>query len=120
MRWPPVGKEDGSWCGVTGLPRLPHWAQPPVEVNAFAQSWPFGVVARGLDFYKERVYLADCTNAAPPSASAPQADPTKAPDVMVLVLGESSRFDRWSLNGYARDDQSAAVAGAEPGRAAAT
>jgi glucan phosphoethanolaminetransferase (alkaline phosphatase superfamily) len=33
---------------------------------------------------------------------AVQADPSKAPDVIVMVLGESSRFDRWSLNGYAR------------------
>jgi glucan phosphoethanolaminetransferase (alkaline phosphatase superfamily) len=31
------------------------------------------------------------------------ADPATPPDVVVMVLGESSRYDRWSLNGYARD-----------------
>jgi glucan phosphoethanolaminetransferase (alkaline phosphatase superfamily) len=88
----------------SSLPPLPHWAQPPFEVRAFAQSWPFGVVARGLDFYKERVYLADLhARSAAFRFHAAQADPAKAPDVLVLVLGESSRFDRWSLNGYARD-----------------
>jgi glucan phosphoethanolaminetransferase (alkaline phosphatase superfamily) len=85
------------------LPRLPAWTQPPFDIKAFAQSWPFGVVARGLDFYKERVYLADLhRRSAAFRFNAIQADPAHAPDVVVLVLGESSRFDRWSLNGYAR------------------
>ena len=93
----------GQKAVVSGLPRLPHWAQPPFEVNAFAQSWPFGVVARGLDFYKERVYLADLhRRSAAFRFHAVQADPATTPDVIVMVLGESSRFDRWSLNGYAR------------------
>jgi glucan phosphoethanolaminetransferase (alkaline phosphatase superfamily) len=85
------------------LPRLPRWAQPPFDIKAFAQSWPFGVVARGLDFYKERVYLADLhQRSAAFRFNTRQADPANAPDVIVMVLGESSRFDRWSLNGYAR------------------
>jgi glucan phosphoethanolaminetransferase (alkaline phosphatase superfamily) len=90
-------------ASVSSLPRLPHWARPPFEVTAFAQSWPFGVVARGLDFYKERVYLADLhQRSAAFRFNAVQADPANAPDVVVMVLGESARFDRWSLNGYAR------------------
>ena len=93
----------GQKASLSSLPRLPHWAQPPFEVKAFAQSWPFGVVARGLDFYKERVYLADLhQRSAAFRFHAVQADPAKTPDVIVMVLGESSRFDRWSLNGYAR------------------
>ena len=93
----------GQKAGGPGLPRLPHWAQPPFEVKAFAQSWPFGVVARGLDFYKERVYLADLhRKSAAFRFHAVQADPATTPDMIVMVLGESSRFDRWSLNGYAR------------------
>ena len=88
---------------VSSLPRLPHWAQPPFDIKSFAQSWPFGVVARGLDFYKERVYLADLhERSAAFRFNATQADPANAPDVIVMVLGESARFDRWSLNGYAR------------------
>ncbi|MEN3274373.1 MAG: hypothetical protein V7631_163 [Massilia sp.] len=87
----------------SALPPLPHWAQPPFDLNAFAGSWPFGVVARGLDFYKERVYLADLhRRSAAFRFGAVQADPAKAPDTIVMVLGESARFDRWSLNGYAR------------------
>ena len=88
---------------ASSLPRLPQWARPPFEVKAFAQSWPFGVVARGLDFYKERVYLADLhRRSAAFRFHATQVDPSNAPDVVVMVLGESARFDRWSLNGYAR------------------
>ena len=98
-----AGKEAGK-PSASALPPLPHWAQPPFELKAFAQSWPFGVVARGLDFYKERVYLADLhERSAAFRFNAVQADPARAPDVLVLVLGESSRFDRWSLNGYARE-----------------
>ncbi|MFC5512991.1 phosphoethanolamine transferase [Massilia jejuensis] len=90
-------------AAASTLPRLPHWAQMPFEVKAFAQSWPFGVVVRGLDFYKERVYLADLhRRSAAFRFNAVQADPGKAPDVLVMVLGESARFDRWSINGYAR------------------
>ena len=43
-------------------------------------------------------------SAAAASASArARPTPDAAPETVVLVLGESSRFDRWSLNGYARD-----------------
>ena len=85
------------------LPPLPRWAQPPFDLKAFAGSWPFGVAVRGLDFYKERVYLSALhERSAAFRFGAVQADPTKAPDVIVMVLGESARFDRWSLNGYAR------------------
>ncbi|WP_460829454.1 phosphoethanolamine transferase, partial [Massilia agilis] len=88
----------------TPLPALPHWARMPFDREAFAQSWPFGLVARGMDFYRERVYLADLNRASanfhfgahPAQADAP-------PQLVVLVIGESSRYDRWRLNGYARD-----------------
>lgn len=89
---------------ATALPPLPRWAQPPFEVKAFTRSWPFGVAVRGLDFYKERVYLAALHGrSAAFRFGASQADPARAPDVIVMVLGESARFDRWSINGYARE-----------------
>jgi glucan phosphoethanolaminetransferase (alkaline phosphatase superfamily) len=98
-----VAAAKGSAPSAFTLPRLPSWAQPPFDIKAFAQSWPFGVVARGLDFYKERVYLADLNRrSAAFRFGARQADPAHSPDVIVMVLGESARFDRWSLNGYAR------------------
>jgi len=85
-------------------PRLPSWARLPVELDAFARSWPFGLAARGVDFYKERQYLADLNRrSAAFRFDARQGDPANAPDVLVMVLGESSRYDRWSINGYARE-----------------
>ena len=94
----------GKPAGAGALPPLPAWARPPFDIKAFARSWPFGVVARGLDFYKERVYLAALhERSAAFRFGAAQADPGNAPDVIVMVLGESARFDRWSINGYARE-----------------
>jgi glucan phosphoethanolaminetransferase (alkaline phosphatase superfamily) len=86
------------------LPPLAHWMKLPFDLDAFAHSWPFGLAARGVDFYKERVYLADLNRR---SASfrfhARLAEPNDEPQVIVMVIGESSRYDRWSLNGYDRD-----------------
>jgi len=85
-------------------PRLPGWARLPVELDGFARSWPFGLMARGVDFYKERQYLADLNRrSAAFRFDARQGDPANAPDVLVMVLGESARYDRWSINGYARE-----------------
>jgi glucan phosphoethanolaminetransferase (alkaline phosphatase superfamily) len=87
-----------------GRPPLPNWARLPFDFNAFAQSWPFGLMARGVDFYKERVYLADLNRrSANFRFGAHQAVPDHEPQVVVMVLGESSRYDRWSLNGYGRE-----------------
>jgi glucan phosphoethanolaminetransferase (alkaline phosphatase superfamily) len=86
------------------LPPLPHWARAPFDRDAFARSWPFGLVTRGYDFYRERVYLADLNRASANfHFNARLATPGESPQVVVLVIGESSRYDRWSLNGYARD-----------------
>jgi glucan phosphoethanolaminetransferase (alkaline phosphatase superfamily) len=93
-------------AGHTGwkLRSLPRWAALPFEFEAFAQSWPFGLVARGVDFYKERKYLAELVlRSASFRFGAHQQAPDTEPETVVLVLGESSRFDRWSLNGYARE-----------------
>ncbi|MFC0134815.1 phosphoethanolamine transferase [Massilia eurypsychrophila] len=93
-------------AGLTGwkLPPLPRRAMLPFEFEPFAQSWPFGLVARGVDFYKERKYLAELgQRSASFTFGAHQASPDSEQETVVLVLGESSRFDRWSLNGYERD-----------------
>jgi glucan phosphoethanolaminetransferase (alkaline phosphatase superfamily) len=89
---------------AAALPPLANWARLPFDFDAFARSWPFGLMARGVDFYKERVYLADLNRrSANFRFGAHQAAPDNAPQVVVMVIGESSRYDRWSLNGYARD-----------------
>ncbi|MBQ5940617.1 MULTISPECIES: phosphoethanolamine transferase [unclassified Massilia] len=86
------------------LPPLPHWAKLPFDLRATAQSWPFGLAARGVDFYRERVHLAELNQrSAAFRFGAHQLGDTHAPQIVVMVLGESSRFDRWSLNGYARE-----------------
>jgi glucan phosphoethanolaminetransferase (alkaline phosphatase superfamily) len=93
-------------AGYTGwqLPPLPHWARVPMAGKAFGESWPFGLAVRGYDFYKERRYLAELNERSAKFAfHASQPEPDKIPEVVVMVLGESSRYDRWSLNGYARD-----------------
>jgi glucan phosphoethanolaminetransferase (alkaline phosphatase superfamily) len=96
---------------VPGAHRLPwHWPplpaalQLPADLNAFARSWPFGLMARGVDFYQERQHLARLSETSRNFRfGATQRAPDGKPEVVVLVLGESSRYDRWSLNGYARD-----------------
>ncbi|MFC5551388.1 phosphoethanolamine transferase [Massilia aerilata] len=94
----------GSLPPAHRLPPLAHWARLPLDLQAFAQSWPFGLMARGIDFYKERVYLADLNRrSASFHFGARAARPADEPQVVVMVIGESSRYDRWSLNGYARE-----------------
>lgn len=93
-------------AGHTGwkLPELPHWAKLPFEFDAFAQSWPYGLMARGVDFYNERKYLADLgSKNAAFHFGAHQAVPNQRPEIVVMVIGESARYDRWSLNGYQRE-----------------
>ncbi|MBW8898922.1 MAG: phosphoethanolamine transferase [Massilia sp.] len=73
------------------LPPLAHWMRLPFDLDAF-------------DFYKERVYLADLNKrSANFRFHAHLAEPNDDPQVVVMVIGESSRYDRWSLNGYDRE-----------------
>ncbi|MCC2958478.1 phosphoethanolamine transferase [Massilia sp. IC2-477] len=94
----------GACAAALALPSLPGWARPPVDLALVSRSWPFGLSARGVDFYKERVYLAELNRrSAAFRFHAKQSGDEHGPQVVVLVLGESSRFDRWSLNGYTRE-----------------
>jgi glucan phosphoethanolaminetransferase (alkaline phosphatase superfamily) len=103
-------EEDDASKAIAGAnlsgrkwPPLPRYAQLPVEFDAFANSWPFGLVSRSIDFYKERVHLAKLVAGNRHfTFHARQAAPDNQPEVVVMVIGESSRYDRWSLNGYAR------------------
>ena len=100
------GDKELPAAGHTGLklPALPHGARLPLEFDAFASSWPFGLMSRGLDFYKERKHLAELGERNSKfSFSAHQAKPDAESEIVVMVIGESSRYDRWSLNGYARE-----------------
>jgi glucan phosphoethanolaminetransferase (alkaline phosphatase superfamily) len=89
---------------LAGLPPLPAWLRPPFETEAFADTWPFGFVIRAYDFLKEREYLVQLSkNSSLFKFGAHQISHEDLPQVIVMVIGESSRYDRWSLNGYQRE-----------------
>jgi glucan phosphoethanolaminetransferase (alkaline phosphatase superfamily) len=86
------------------LPLLPSWAQIPFDIDAFGKTWPFGLVVHGYDFWKERRYLSELAHKSKQfTFGARQAGQNDTPQVIVMVIGESSRYDRWSINGYARE-----------------
>ncbi|NEX62439.1 phosphoethanolamine transferase [Noviherbaspirillum galbum] len=85
-------------------PKLPAWAKVPFEIDAFGKTWPFGIAVRVHDFWKERKYLAELSErSAAFRFGARAANDDEGAQVVVMVIGESSRFDRWSLNGYGRE-----------------
>lgn len=86
------------------LPKLPSWARVPFEAATFSSTWPFGLAVHGYNFWKEREYLADLSHKSSLfKFGAHQASAAEMPQIVVMVIGESSRFDRWSLNGYKRE-----------------
>lgn len=87
------------------LPKLPFWAEVPFDAQKFGTTWPFGLVVRGYDFWRERQYLAELAYKSSLFKFGAHQDGPAAdmPQIVVVVIGESSRYDRWSLNGYNRD-----------------
>jgi glucan phosphoethanolaminetransferase (alkaline phosphatase superfamily) len=87
------------------MPKLPFWAKIPFEASQFGNTWPFGIVVRGADFYHERKYLGELNEKSRQFIfGAHQVGPAvDTPQIVVMVIGESSRYDRWSLNGYDRE-----------------
>lgn len=95
---------DGAGHTGWALAPLPWRLRPPLSFHEFASSWPFGLTARGVDFYKERAYLADLGRRSSSFRfHARQPAPNDTPEIVIMVIGESSRYDRWGINGYARD-----------------
>jgi glucan phosphoethanolaminetransferase (alkaline phosphatase superfamily) len=88
----------------SALPTLPAWARVPFDLKTFGKSWPFGLSTRGHEFWKERRYLGELLQRSGAfSFGAQQTKALDIPQVVVMVIGESSRYDRWSLNGYKRE-----------------
>jgi glucan phosphoethanolaminetransferase (alkaline phosphatase superfamily) len=87
------------------LPKLPFWAHVPFEIKQFGNTWPFGLVVRGYDFWKERKYLGELAQKSSQfTFGAHQVGAAvDMPQIVIMVIGESSRYDRWSLNGYNRE-----------------
>ena len=63
---------------------------------------PFGLVASAYQFWQERNSADDLMKLKQEFAFHAQSA-TKDKRVIVLVIGESARADRWSLNGYERE-----------------
>lgn len=86
------------------LPKLPSWASVPFDSRLFASTWPVGLAARGVEFWTERQYLGELVARSRGfNFGARQASHVNAPQVVVMIIGESSRYDRWSVNGYQRE-----------------
>jgi glucan phosphoethanolaminetransferase (alkaline phosphatase superfamily) len=95
------GKPHEFW---STWPKLPRWAKVPFELSSFGPTWPFGLVMHGYDYWQERTYLAELKFKSKSFLfGTHQVDPVAGPQLVVLVIGESSRYDRWSLNGYERE-----------------
>ncbi|WP_233575621.1 phosphoethanolamine transferase [Noviherbaspirillum saxi] len=98
-----AGKRSVGLFGF-GFPVLPEWALVPFSPEAFARTWPFGIALKAQDFWRERRYLADLADrSAIFRFGARATDAETSPQVVIMVIGESSRYDRWRLNGYHRD-----------------
>jgi glucan phosphoethanolaminetransferase (alkaline phosphatase superfamily) len=106
-----VEDKDPEHAAIAGANRSGwHWAalpwrlRSPLGFSDFAWSWPFGLTARGVDFYKERKYLAELGQRSRSfTFKAHQPEQNHTPEIVILVIGESSRYDRWGINGYSRD-----------------
>lgn len=84
-------------------PALPNWAEALYDLDSFSRSWPVGIWARMIDFYQERSYLTTLSEKSRLFRfDAQQAAGNDFQQTIVVVIGESSRYDRWSLNGYQR------------------
>ena len=83
---------------------LPNWAEGIYDVESFSRSWPLGIWARIVDFYQERSYLTNLNEKSRHFRfNAKQAPGNDFQQTIIVVIGESSRYDRWSLNGYQRN-----------------
>ena len=83
------------------VPSLPSWFETPVDKKIVARTWPFGFAVNVADFLYERHYLSVLAEKSSAFTFGATSDTT--PKTIVVIIGESSRFDRWSLNGYGRD-----------------
>jgi glucan phosphoethanolaminetransferase (alkaline phosphatase superfamily) len=94
----------GSSAPILNLPALPAWLALPLERETVGDAWPFGLSLHFYDFWSERQYLSELNQKNQYfTFKAKQVTGTEKPQVMVLIIGESARYDRWGINGYRRD-----------------
>ncbi len=100
---PPVAASASEKGDAGRWPKLPYWARLPLGVEQFGATWPFGLAVHGYDFWKERSHLANLSDQSRKFSFGAHHREPDLPQVVVMVIGESSRYDRWSLNGYQRE-----------------
>ena len=99
-----VASAEVQDTNALNLPKLPSWMLIPVERETVGDTWPFGISLHFYDFWQERQYLAELNSKNKNfTFGAKQLPEHDVPQVVVLVIGESSRFDRWEVNGYKRN-----------------
>lgn len=87
--------------GKSGLPPFPYVVRMAADAG-FEHTRPFGLTAVFASYIQARRDLAALAGRAASFRFHASQRPGSAPQTVVVVIGESSRFDRWSLNGYAR------------------
>lgn len=101
-RYPTIS-EDGKekLFGVGNLPPL---------LSTVKDTYPYGLPVRLWMFWREEKVMRGMEQKLSQfrfgaAATAPSAEPASkdAQETYVLVLGETARFDRWTVNGYERD-----------------
>jgi glucan phosphoethanolaminetransferase (alkaline phosphatase superfamily) len=85
-------------------PKLPEATKIFQQRTSLSQSWPLGIVLLSVDFLQERHYLSKLNEKNHHFLfHAKQETNSNNAQTYIVVLGESSRFDRWSINGYQRE-----------------
>lgn len=93
-----------SLFNSTRFPALPHWASIINNTELLSRSWPLGWSIVAYQFSKERSYLKELAlKNSNFKFNTTQNNMDNIPQIYVLVIGESSRYDRWQLNGYHRE-----------------
>lgn len=101
-----VRAADRNWLSAYGanLPAPPRWASISVNPERFGRTRPLGLAVAAHEFRNERNHLAALSDTSRAFRfGAVQAEEDDTHRTIVLVIGESSRYDRWGLNGYVRD-----------------
>ncbi|WP_346837132.1 phosphoethanolamine transferase [Microbulbifer sp. SAOS-129_SWC] len=72
-------------------------------LDEYVKSYPFGLVLRFVQYFQELNILENSARQVASLNSGLNRDAMAENETYVVVIGESSRADRWSINGYTRD-----------------
>ncbi|WP_324710577.1 phosphoethanolamine transferase [Pseudomonas citronellolis] len=99
-----VGVGDGAGAGVTDEVYIgAEFDRYPV-LSDLKSSYPLGVMLRWADYYyQQRALTALSEHMKEFRFNAISVRASSKRQVYVLIIGETGRPDRWSLNGYGRD-----------------